>query len=482
MPTFYIKTYGCQMNERDSEQVAHSLVLRGYRRVEKEVEADIVLLNTCSVRDMADQKALGKMGMLGRLARERPHMVFGFLGCMAQARGGALLKNLPHVDLVVGTQKFHRVADYVEEILAQKRGPTAGFSDSGYGSYPGMDDPRFSIIDISEEAGSQSTIREQQLAPRQSTAFVSIMQGCNMHCTFCIVPRTRAAERSRSIDEIVHEVRGLVSQGVKEVTLLGQIVNLYGRREFPAVAPTGDGDRRSRKTPFVQLLEAVHEIDGLERLRFTSPHPIGFRQDLIHAFARLQKLVEHVHLPLQSGSNKILKAMHRGYTAEKYLDLVRQLREARDGIALTTDIIVGFPGETGDDYRQTRDLVEQIRFDNAFVFRYSPRRETPAATMSDQVPEQVKEERNRDLLELVNEAAARANEQLVGRELEVLCEGPSKTNSARLMGRTRTNKIAIFKGMEHLQGELVDVRIQRTTAFSLYGTPVAKHQPATIAA
>src|SRR6266705_5368392 len=306
------------MNERDSEQVAHSLAARGYERVGHESEADVVLLNTCSVRDMADQKALGKMGMLGRLSKERPHMVFGFLGCMAQVRGGELLKGLPHVDLVVGTQKFHRVAEYVEELVAKKTTRAAGITDPGYSR---MDDLRFSIVDVTEEAGSQSTIRDQQLAPRQATAFVSIMQGCNMHCTFCIVPQTRGAERSRSIDEIVREVSDLVTRGVKEVTLLGQIVNLYGRHESPRI---------DNKSPFVQLLEAVHEIDGLERLRFTSPHPIGFRDDLVDAIARLPKLVEHVHLPLQSGSNKILKEMHRAYTAEKYVDLVRRIRRARD--------------------------------------------------------------------------------------------------------------------------------------------------------
>jgi len=458
MPKFFIKTYGCQMNERDSEHVAHSLVARGYERVTRETEADVVLLNTCSVRDMADQKALGKMGMLSRMAKERPHVVFGFLGCMAQARGETLLKNLPHVDLVVGTQKFHRVADYVDELVAKKATRPAGTSDPGYRR---MDDLGFSIVDVAEETGSQSTIRGQELLPRQATAFVSIMQGCNMHCTFCIVPQTRGAERSRSIDEIVREVRDLVSRGVKEVTLLGQIVNLYGRHEFPKI---------DKKSPFVQLLEAVHAIDGLERLRFTSPHPIGFRDDLIDAISRLSKLVEHVHLPLQSGSNRILKAMHRAYTAEKYVDLVERIRRAHEGVAITTDIIVGFPGETEDDYKQTRDLVEEIQFDNAFVFRYSPRRDTPAAEMPEQIDERVKEERNQDLLRIVNESMRRAGERLVGRMVEVLCEGPSKTNPARLMGRTRTNKIVVFEGEDELAGELVDVRIEQANGFSLYGT------------
>jgi tRNA-2-methylthio-N6-dimethylallyladenosine synthase len=466
MPKFYIKTYGCQMNERDSEQVAHSLMARGYERVAKESEADVVLLNTCSVRDMADQKALGKMGMLGRMAKERPHVVFGFLGCMAQARGESLLRNLPHVDLVVGTQKFHRAADYVEELVTKKAARTLENAQRSTLNAQRpmerqMDDLRFSIVDTAEEPGSQSTIRNQLLAPRQATAFVSIMQGCNMHCTFCIVPQTRGAERSRSINEIVREVRDLVARRVKEVTLLGQIVNLYGRHEF---------GRIDTKSPFAQLLEAVHEVQGLERLRFTSPHPIGFRDDLIDAMARLPKLAEHVHLPLQSGSNKILKAMHRAYTAEKYVELVRRIRRARDGVAITTDIIVGFPGETEDDYKQTRDLVEEVQFDNAFVFRYSPRRDTPAAGMPDQIAEQIKEERNQDLLRVVNDSARRAGEQLLGRDVEVLCEGPSKTNPARLMGRTRANKIVVFEGGEHVIGQLVKVRVQQANGFSLYGT------------
>lgn len=449
MPKFFIKTYGCQMNERDSEQVAHSLIERGYEAVAHESEADVILLNTCSVRDMAEQKAVGKMGMLGPLAKRRPEVVFGFLGCMAQARSGALLAQLPHVDLVVGTQKFHRVADYVEELVEKKRDRR-------------MDDPRFSVCDTAEEENSQSTIRDQRLAPRQVTAFVSIMQGCNMHCTFCIVPRTRGAERSRTIPEIVDEVRALVARGVKEVTLLGQIVNLYGRHEFQKV----DG-----KSPFVQLLEAVHAIDGLERLRFTSPHPIGFRDDLLRAFSTLPKLAEHIHLPLQSGSNRILKAMHRTYTAEKYLGLVEEIRRARPGIALTSDVIVGFPGESDADYASTRDLVEQIGFDNAFIFRYSKRSETPAAEMSEQIDEAVKESRNQDLLRVVDASAHRANGRLVGTQVEILCEGPSRTNAARLMGRTRTNKIVVFEGEANLAGSLLRIDVTQANGFSLYGTP-----------
>ncbi len=447
MPKVFIKTYGCQMNERDSEQVAQSLLARGFELTRDERQADVILLNTCSVRDMAEQKALGKMGMLANLRKQRPELVFGFLGCMAQSRGAELVRDVPHVDLVVGTQKFHRVADYVAEILEKKR-------------HMRFDDPRFSIVDIDNEADSQETIRDHLLTDKQATAFVSIMQGCNMHCTFCIVPFTRGAERSRRIEEVVTEVRGLVARGVREVTLLGQIVNLYGRHEFPV---------RGGKSPFVQLLEAVHEVKGLARLRFTSPHPIGYRDDLIAAFTYLPKLVEHVHLPLQSGSNRILKAMHRTYTAEKYFALVEKIRAARPGIAITTDVIVGFPGETDEDYAATRKFVERVEFDNAFIFRYSQRRDTPAAALPGQLDESVKEARNQDLLAVIDESAKKKNEALIGTRAEILCEGPSKTNASRLMGRTRTNKIVIFDGSERHIGKVFDVKVIRANGFTLYG-------------
>ncbi|MBU3664655.1 MAG: tRNA (N6-isopentenyl adenosine(37)-C2)-methylthiotransferase MiaB [Chthoniobacterales bacterium] len=446
MPKVFLKTYGCQMNERDSEQVAQMLVARGYEVTDDASDADVVLLNTCSVRDMAEQKALGKMGTLRRLQKKRPHTVFGFLGCMAQSRGSSLLSEIPHLDLVVGTQKFHRVADHVDAILRRKMA-----HDSA------IDDPRFSIVDTDEEAGSQETIRDHASVP--ASAFVSIMQGCNMRCTFCIVPDTRGAERSRRIGSIVGEVREIAGRGCKEVTLLGQIVNLYGRHEFPKVGG---------HSPFVQLLEAVHEVEGLERLRFTSPHPIGFREDLIECFARLPKLAEHVHLPLQSGSDRILKAMHRGYTADKFRALVGKLRAARPDIAITTDIIVGFPGETDEDYSATRTLADEISFDNAFVFRYSPRKDTPAATMHAQVPEEVREERNQDLLSVVNRHAQQKLQDMVGRTVEVLCTGSSRHNDARLTGRTRGNKIAVFEGPDRLAGELVDIDITETAGFTLY--------------
>lgn len=449
MPRVHIKTYGCQMNERDTEQVSQMFVERGYTMTAKDEDADVVLINTCSVRDQAEQKALGKMGMV---RRRRIPLVTGFMGCMAQSRGSELVGKAS-VDLVVGTQKYHRVVDYVDEIIRAKEAQQ-------------MDDERFSIVDVEEEEQSQNTIRDHTLKERQASAFVSIMQGCNMKCTFCIVPYTRGGERGRPIADIVEEVKRLADRGVKEVTLLGQIVNLYGRHEFPVV----DG-----KSPFVQLLEAVHEVPGIRRIRFTSPHPIGYKKDLIEAFTYLPKLAEHVHLPVQSGSDAILKRMHRPYTAAKFTELVERIRAARPDIAVTTDVIVGFPGETEENYLETRRMFETIRFDNAFVFRYSKRRGTPAAEMEEatQVPERVKEERNQDLLGLVNEIALPMYHKLVGQEVEILCEGPSKTNSERLTGRTGSNRIVVFDGNpQRHTGEIFKVRIAEAGHFTLFGDPV----------
>ncbi|MCB1096950.1 MAG: tRNA (N6-isopentenyl adenosine(37)-C2)-methylthiotransferase MiaB [Verrucomicrobiae bacterium] len=450
----FIKTYGCQMNERDSEQVSQMFLdKRGYAVTSEESDADVILINTCSVRDQAEQKALGKMGILGRLRARKPHVVYGFLGCMAQSRGEELLQAVPHLDLVAGTQKYHKVVDYVDDILQRRLQRQ-------------MDEVRYSIVDVAEEEDSQNTIRDHKLKENQATAFVSIMQGCNMKCTFCIVPYTRGGERARPIADIVAEVRTLADRGVREVTLLGQIVNLYGRHEFPRV---------DDKSPFVQLLEAIHEIDGIKRIRFTSPHPIGYKADLIEAFRYLPKLASHVHFPLQSGSDRILRAMHRPYKAEKFVEICDQMKAARPDIAISTDIIVGFPGETEEDYLETKRIVERVDFHNAFVFRYSKRRNTPAAEMPDkiQVPERVKEERNQDLLTLVNQLASEKNNALVGQKVEILCEGASKTNSERLSGRTMQNKIVIIEGdPQRLTGEIFDVLVTESTGYTLYGDPV----------
>jgi tRNA-2-methylthio-N6-dimethylallyladenosine synthase len=462
MPSVFIKTYGCQMNERDSEAVAAQLVAKGYTLAPSEAVADVILLNTCSVRDFAEKKAIGKMQNLAAGVRKhRPDVVLGFMGCMAQSRGQELIDRLPDVDLVLGTQKFHHAADYLDEILA-------GHRDK--------------IVDVAAEQGSEATIREHLLygnvagngdghrPPLQVTAYVSIMQGCNQRCTFCIVPDTRGEERSRSIPDIVAECRQLVSQGVKEITLLGQIVTSYGKRGFPSLAPRGTSGERE-KTPFVQLLDAVHEIEGLERIRFTAPHPKGYGDDLIQAYARLPKLVESAHLPVQSGSDRVLKLMHRGYTRERFLGIVKKLRRAKPDIGITTDIIVGFPGETEDDFEQTLSLACEVQFDNAYIFKYSQRRDTPAAEMPGQVPLKIREERNQRLLETVNEIGKRKYDAFVGRQTQILVEGPSRKNPARMTGRTRCNKIVVFEGSDRHRGQLLDVKITRSGSFTLYGDP-----------
>jgi tRNA-2-methylthio-N6-dimethylallyladenosine synthase len=452
------------MNERDSEAVAAQLVAKGYTLAPSEAVADVILLNTCSVRDLAEQKALGKMtAVIGETRRHRPDVVLGFMGCMAQSRGRELIDRLPDVDLVLGTQKFHRAADYLDEILAGRRKK---------------------IVDVAAEQGSEATIREHLLngnSQRSVTAFVSIMQGCNQYCTFCIVPYTRGEERSRSIPDIVTECRQLVSQGVKEITQLGQIVTSYGKREkrgeWRVARDAGSSflspvtRHPSPVSPFVQLLDAVHEIEGLERIRFTSPHPKGYGDDLIEAYARLPKLVEHAHLPVQSGSDRVLKLMHRGYTRARYVGIIEKLRRAQPEIGISTDIIVGFPGETEDDYEQTLSLVREVEFDQAFIFKYSQRRDTPAAGMPGQVPQKIREERNQRLLEVINEIAKRKYGAFVGRQTQILVEGPSKKNPARMTGRTRCNKIVVFDGSERHRGRLMDVKITRAGSFTLYGDP-----------
>ena len=446
MPKVFLKTYGCQMNERDSEAVAAQLLSRGYALTESESDADVVILNTCSVRDAAELKAVGKMKFLAAdFRKQKRKVVLGFMGCMAQARGRGLLDEMPQVNLVVGTQKSHKMADYLDAALAGQTTP---------------------VCDISEEPGSQSMMREHlSILPggeARISAFVSIMQGCNQHCTFCIVPQTRGIERSRTIEEIVTETCGLVAQGVREITLLGQIVTSFGRREIP----DKDG-----KTAFLQLIEAVHAVEGLERIRFTAPHPKGFGDDLIEAYGRLPKLCPSAHIPIQSGSDRILKLMHRGYTAERCLEVIVKLRRFQPALGLTTDIIVGFPGETEEDFEQTLELVRAAEFDNAYLFKYSPRQGTPAAEMPGQLSQEEKESRHSRILDLVNEIAASRYERLVGAKVQVLVEGPSKRNSARLTGRTRCNKIVVFEGSDRHRGQLLDLKIDRAGAFTLYGDP-----------
>ncbi len=446
MPSVFIKTYGCQMNERDSEAVAAQLMAKGYAVAPDEAQADVILLNTCSVRDAAEQKAINKMEtLIGQTRKRNPDTVLGFMGCMAQSRGAELVDQLPDVDLVLGTQKFHRAGEYLEDLL---------------------DGRRDKVVDTDEEQGSEGAIREHLLSAQSEakavTAFVSIMQGCNQFCTFCIVPYTRGRERCRSIEDIVAECRGLVENGVREVTLLGQIVNSYGKREIGV---------KDGKSAFVQLIESVHEIDGLERIRFTSPHPKGYGDDLVDAYVRLPKLMENAHLPVQSGSDRMLKLMHRGYTRERFLELVGKLRAAKPEMGVGTDIIVGFPGETEEDFEETLNLCREVEFDNAFLFKYSRRRDTPAAEMPDQLPEELIEERHARLLEAVDEIRVRKLNDYVGRRMEILVEGPSRRNAARLEGRTRCNKIVVFEGGERFVGQVMDVEIESASPTTLYGNP-----------
>jgi tRNA-2-methylthio-N6-dimethylallyladenosine synthase len=432
------------MNERDSEAVAAMLRSRGYRIVNSEDECDVLLLNTCSVRDAAEQKAIGKAANVLSKRKKNPDFVLGILGCMAQNRGASLLDQLPDVDLIVGTQKFHRVPDYLDNLKAAK--------DSGMpiGS---------TIIDTAEETGSQNTIRDHiEPEEKQVSAFVSIQQGCNMDCAFCIVPKTRGDERSRPMEDIVNEARALVEKGVKEITLLGQIVTSYGRRDYP---------HTNGITPFVQLLEKVHAIDGLERIRFTSPHPRGFKDDLVQAYGRLPKLCEYVHLPLQSGSNNILKAMNRPYTRERYLEIIESLRKVKPNMYFSTDVIVGFPGETDQDFEDTRSLFEAANYDMAYVFKYSIRSGTPAAELT-QVPEDVKESRNQVLLSILEANSIKRNAALVGKTEEVLIEGVDKTGRL-FTGRTRGNRVAVFAAAPRLIGTLAPLKITRTSVSTLYG-------------
>ncbi|NDV62955.1 tRNA (N6-isopentenyl adenosine(37)-C2)-methylthiotransferase MiaB [Puniceicoccales bacterium CK1056] len=445
MNRVYIKTYGCQMNERDSEAVAAQLRGRGYTIVADEQSADVVLLNTCAVRDQAEQKAIGKTGHLAKRKRKDPNFIIGVMGCMAQNRGEDLLERLPDLDLLVGTQKFHRVPEMLDRFIA---------SQKGIGPRPST------IVDLGEESGSEETIREHTEGERKVSSFVSIMQGCNMHCTFCIVPKTRGAERYRSMDSICEEIEELVAAGTREVTLLGQIVNSYGMRQIPY---------RSGISPFVQLLERVNAIPELERIRFTSPHPRGFQKDLVEAYGRLEKLMPYVHLPLQSGSDEMLKRMRRPYSRRRFSEIVSQLREVCPDICLSTDIIVGFPGETHEEFEDTRSLFEEIRFDMAFIFKYSERSGTKAAEMGDDIPAEEKESRNQVLLEILGRTSLEKNSALVGSVQKVLLEGPARKGEGMFMGRNPGNRKVIVPASPRLVGEIVPVRITKATVTTLSG-------------
>ncbi len=419
-PRIYIETYGCQMNVSDSELMFGVLGREGYVRTDDPAEADVLLVNTCAVRDHAEQRVLGRMGELKRF--KRPGDVLGVVGCMAQRLGPKLLERVPQVDLVIGPDGYRGLPELIARARDGERAAETTFrSWEHYEDVP--------------------PVRE-----RQVSAFVTVQRGCDYRCTFCIVPMTRGPERSRKLADVVREVSGLAESGTSEVTLLGQTVNSYH-----------DGDH-----DFADLLRAVGAVSGIGRLRFTSPYPTDFTPRVLAAMAETPAVCEHVHLPVQSGSSRTLKRMLRRYDREAYLEVVRALREAVPGIALSTDIIVGFPGETEADFAETLSLVEQVAFDDAYTFKYSLREGTPAVRIKDHVSEEIKTARIGRLIQVVRHVAKQKNIALVGTTHEVLVEGPAKRGGL-LQARTRTNKIALLEGSTDWIGTYVNARFTGTT-------------------
>ena len=446
MKQIFIKTYGCQMNERDTEALRALLKSRGYAISDDAHNADVILLNTCSIREQAETKAIGQLTSL-LVQKKRRATLLGILGCMAQRQGEKLQKRIPGIDFIIGTEKLHRVADYLDEYFADAKAK-----------------PKSTIIDVATEKDSQNKILAHDLRPNQASAFVSIMQGCNMRCRYCIVPQTRGRERYRPMEDIFEEIRYLAANGVKEITLLGQIVNRYGQGEFPTV----DG-----QSPFVQLLGKIQPLDGIERIRFMSPHPLGFGDDLIQCFGRLSKLCPHVHLPLQSASDRILRAMKRPYSRDGFRQIVLRLRERVPDIALSTDIIVGFPGETEDDFHVTLEFFEEISFDMAFIFQYSPRDGTPAALYKEQIPENIKAERQQKLLKLLEQHSRRHNQKLIGTTQSILVEGKARYGDTKFWGRNPGFRKIIFDEKEDLVGRFVSVKIEGASTTALLGRRIA---------
>lgn len=442
--TFAFHTYGCQMNVRESEAAARALLDAGYAQAPDEESADIVIVNSCSVRAKAEDKALGKLGLLCASKRERPGRVVGVMGCMAQRMGDELFRKLPRLDFAIGTRCAERVAPAVEAALHGE----ATLALRGLHERP--DAPSGHVTD-----GGFS-------------AFVTILLGCNRRCAYCIVPDVRGDEWSRPAREVLCEVRALAEAGVREVTLLGQSIMNYGLRT-PAFDESDPPSPGGYTLPFPRLLEAVAAIPGIERIRFTSGHPSGVTDELIRLYREEPKLCHHLHLPVQSGSTAVLSRMRRGYTREQYLEAVERLRAAVPDIAVTTDVIVGFPGETEADFEQTRTLMGAAGFDNAFIFKYSPRPGTVSATWEDDVSEEEKSRRNQILLGDQDVRGAILNQKLVGTVQRVLAEGPSLRNKARWSGRTSSNKIVVFTPPKGLNpGDTVDLTIVRAAPQTLY--------------
>lgn len=438
----YIKTYGCQMNERDSDTAAAFLVEAGHELVDNELDADVLIFNTCSVRQQAEVKAIGKLGILKKLKRIKPDIIIGAMGCMAQNRKEELFEKVPHLDFVLGTEMFHLLPETIEAIASERKQLI----------HTGFDD------EVLHKMGARLPVSKESVS-----AFIAIMRGCSRFCSYCIVPYVRGREKSRPMADIIREAEGLAARGVKEIFLLGQNVAAYG---FDNQAPPSDND----PSHFAELLAGINDIKGVSRIRFTSPHPAYFNDALIDGMASLGKVCEYLHLPLQSGSDRILKAMNRPYTAAHYLEIINKLKAKMRGISFSTDVIVGFPGETEADFNATRDLMNEVGYDNAYIFKYSPRKGTKAAGMADDVPTSVKEERNQILLADLAARSEASNKAMNGRLVEVLVEGVSKRNSARMSGRSRSNRVVIFDPAPGVgSGDIVNVRIDRTSAVSLFG-------------
>jgi tRNA-2-methylthio-N6-dimethylallyladenosine synthase len=442
---FSIHTYGCQMNVRDSDAVAAMLTAAGYQQAVSEEEAGLIIVNSCSVRGKAEDKAIGKLGLLCNTKRDRPERRIGLMGCMAQRLGADIFRRIPLLDFSAGTRRCAAIPRLVARVL---NGETNILEVSAADALP-------DVPDTHNENGH--------------SAFVTILLGCNRRCAYCIVPDVRGPEFSRPAREILAEVAALAGHGIREVTLLGQSVMNYGR----ATAVWGEDDPPGPggyTEPFPRLLEAVAAIPGIRRIRFTSGHPSGCTAELVRAMSALPQICHHLHLPVQSGSDRILSAMRRGYTRAGYLDAVARLRTAMPDFSLTTDVIVGFPGETAGDFEETRTLMDLAGFDNAFIFKYSPRPGTPAAALEDDVSEEQKMLRNQILLADQDIRGQRNNEALIGTVQEVLVDGPSLRNAERWAGRTPGNKIAVFPPAAGLEaGSLVRVRITRAAPQTLYG-------------
>jgi tRNA-2-methylthio-N6-dimethylallyladenosine synthase len=486
------------MNERDSELLACLLRDRGHLPTDSEAQADIILVNTCSVRDQAERKAVGKVGLFKRLKRQKPSLVIGIIGCMAQAHGRALLDQLPHVDLVVGPDQLHDIPDLIDSALEGAR----------------------AVVATQVQEGLPANLSAH--APGQVAASVAVMRGCEQFCSYCIVPQTRGRERSRPVEDIVHEVEELAARGTREILLLGQNITAYGVAEtrrapnaanFPATPSAADGEvgrgcqyptpaassARDRQSPraatqngiangigrapaqalpphprFADLLRAVHAVPGILRIRFTSPHVRYMDADFVDCVCSLPKVCKAFHIPVQSGSDRILRLMHRGYTAADYLQVVDAIRARLDRVAFSTDVIVGFPSETEEDFAATRELMRRVGFDMAYIFKYSPRRGTQAAEKhADDVPAETKLQRNQLLLDDLDASVAARNQAAVGQHVEVLAEGPSRRNAARWQGRSDTHKVVIFDPVGPLApGALVRVAVERATAHSLFGSIV----------